>query len=190
MRRCGKKFLAAGHFDQLSRIHDADAIRDARHHAKIVRDQQQSHSTFALQRREQIQHLRLYRHIQCRGRLVRDQQSRLARQHHGDHGALFHAAGELKRIFAVASRSIGNAHRFQQFNRPCACRRPAQVPLMWGLNGVASVVGSLAAAIGAKSHGFTAMLQLGAAIYAAAALLLLLSGRLEAGAKESTATRR
>ncbi len=50
--------------------------------------------------------------------------------------------------------------------------REHKIPLIWGLNGVASVVGSLLAAMGAKNFGFSVMLGVGAAIYAAAALLL------------------
>jgi hypothetical protein len=48
----------------------------------------------------------------------------------------------------------------------------SRVPLIWGLNGVASVVGSLLAAMGAKSMGFSAMLLCGAAVYVCAAGLL------------------
>jgi len=50
--------------------------------------------------------------------------------------------------------------------------REHKIPLIWGLNGVSSVVGSLLAAMGAKNFGFSVMLGVGAAIYAAAALLL------------------
>lgn len=57
--------------------------------------------------------------------------------------------------------------------------RELKVPLIWGLNGVASVVGSLLAAIGAKNFGFSVMLGLGAAIY------LLASGLLWAAVQEN-----
>ncbi len=50
--------------------------------------------------------------------------------------------------------------------------RAVQVPLIWGLNGVASVVGSLCAAMGAKTWGFDSVLTLGALFYVGAALLL------------------
>jgi len=46
------------------------------------------------------------------------------------------------------------------------------IPLMWGINGVASVVGSLCAAMGAKLWGFPMMLNVGALIYLIAAGLL------------------
>jgi hypothetical protein len=57
--------------------------------------------------------------------------------------------------------------------RLLASWRPQQVPLIWGLNGVASVVGSLCAAIAAKAWGFSNVLTCGAAFYAGAAFLLL-----------------
>ncbi len=47
-----------------------------------------------------------------------------------------------------------------------------KVPLIWALNGTASVAGSLAAAIGAKMFGFSVVLSIGAVIYLGAALLL------------------
>lgn len=45
-------------------------------------------------------------------------------------------------------------------------------PLIWALNGTASVAGSIAAAIGAKTFGFSAVLSIGALIYLGAAALL------------------
>lgn len=57
-----------------------------------------------------------------------------------------------------------------------ATSRPRHVPLAWGLNGVASVVGSLAAAMGGKLLGFDAALAAGAVLYALASLLLAVGG--------------
>ncbi len=47
---------------------------------------------------DQVQDLALDRHVEGRGRLVRDQQLRPAGQRHRDHHALPHAAGELVRV--------------------------------------------------------------------------------------------
>ena len=52
--------------------------------------------------------------------------------------------------------------------------RAGLVPLVWGLNGVASVCGSYLAALLARNFGFYQVLLFGAAIYGAAAVLLLL----------------
>lgn len=54
-----------------------------------------------------------------------------------------------------------------------ALRRAEHVPLIWGLNGVASVVGSLCAAMAAKSWGFNSVLALGATAYLGAAVILM-----------------
>ena len=54
---------------------------------------------------QQLQHLGLHGDVERRRRLVGDEQFRLQRQPHGDHGALLHAAGELVRIFARAARA-------------------------------------------------------------------------------------
>jgi hypothetical protein len=48
-----------------------------------------------------------------------------------------------------------------------------RVPLIWALNGTASVAGSIAAAIFAKSFGFSVVLGIGALIYLGAAALLV-----------------
>ncbi len=57
-----------------------------------------------------------------------------------------------------------------------AQERPNLVPLVWGLNGVASVCGSFLAALLARDYGFYQVLLFGSAIYGVAALLLLLTG--------------
>jgi hypothetical protein len=54
-------------------------------------------------------------------------------------------------------------------------QRPTLVPLIWGLNGVASVFGSFLAALSARNYGFGQVMLAGAAIYIVAALLLLLT---------------
>jgi hypothetical protein len=54
---------------------------------------------------------------------------------------------------------------------------PSATPALWGLNAVAAVLGSAAAAAGAIMFGFQAMLLLAAGLYAAALLLLNIAGR-------------
>lgn len=58
-----------------------------------------------------------------------------------------------------------------------AGRQTGDVPLIWALNGTASVVGSLLAAVVAKMYGFSMVLSLGAVIYACAALLLFVTSK-------------
>ncbi len=61
--------------------------------------------------------------------------------------------------------------------RGFARRDPANVPLIWGLNGVSSVAGSLGAAMIAKAWGLNVALLVGAACYVVAALLAPLFDR-------------
>jgi hypothetical protein len=56
-------------------------------------------------------------------------------------------------------------------------RRESAVPLVWALNGVASVVGSLCAAMSGKLVGFSQTLGYGALFYVAAALLVWWMGQ-------------
>ncbi len=66
--------------DHLAGIHHRDAVAMFRHHAEIVRDQHQAHAQLGAQRAQQLQHLRLHRDVQRRGRLVGDQQPRARRR--------------------------------------------------------------------------------------------------------------
>ena len=61
--------------------------------------------------RSSAQDLRLRRHVDRRGRLIGDQQARLAGQRHGDHRALPQSAGQLPGI------------RIDALLRPSRCRR-------------------------------------------------------------------
>ena len=53
-----------------------------------------------------------------------------------------------------------------------ARRHQSGIPLVWGWNGVASVAGSLLAAMGAKNFGFNSMLLFGAGVYLLGAAVL------------------
>ena len=90
--------VARAELDQLAQAQHRDAVRDLRHHAEIVRDEEHAGAVFLLQFEDQLQDLRLRRDIQRRGRLVGDQQRGLEHQRHRDHDALALAAGELVRV--------------------------------------------------------------------------------------------
>ena len=81
-----------------------------------------------LQEPDQRQDLRLDRHVERGGRLVGDQQPRLAGKRHGDHHALAHAARQLVRILRRTPIGSRNVHQPQQLDRPLArplARKPA-----------------------------------------------------------------
>ena len=79
--------------------------------AEVVRDQQDRHAEPLAQLAQQLEDLRLDRHVERGRRLVGDQQLRVARERHRDHHALAHAAGQLVRV--VVARA----------GRPRGCRR-------------------------------------------------------------------
>ena len=88
-------------------IHHRDAVAHLADHAEIMADQHERHAEFAAHTVEQLEDLRLDRHVERRGGLVRDQQLGLPGERHGDHHALVLAAGELVRIGVEPPR----AHR-------------------------------------------------------------------------------
>ena len=77
---------------------------------------------------QQIEDLRLDRHVERGRRLVGDQEIGLGRQRHGDHDALLLAAGEPERIFVDAPLRLRDADAAQPFDRLGARRRAAQRP--------------------------------------------------------------
>ncbi len=121
----GIEAVAPGLLDQLPGIHDGHAVGHVGDDAEIVGDQQDRHVHLLLQFLQQFQHLGLDGDIQCRGRFVGNQQIGLAGQRDRDHHALFHAAGQLVRVFVDAAPCIGDADRVQQFQHALARRASA-----------------------------------------------------------------
>ena len=60
--------------DDATRIHDRDAVAEARDDAWIVRDEQHGETAVALELRKHVEVLRLQRDVERGRRLVRDQQ--------------------------------------------------------------------------------------------------------------------
>ena len=100
--------------DDLAGVHHRHLVADPPHHAEIVADEQQADGFAPAQRSQQVENLGLHRHVQSRGRLVQDQQRRLAGKGGGDQGTLLHAAAELVRIGACHLGRAGDAHIGQQ----------------------------------------------------------------------------
>ncbi|APZ55380.1 hypothetical protein Ga0080574_TMP5098 (plasmid) [Salipiger abyssi] len=96
--RGGKDLLGAAALDQIAAIHHRRAVRDLGHHAHVMGDEHHRHALFVLKLLDQFDDLRLNRHVERRGRLVGNQELRLAGQRHGDGHALPHAAGKLVRV--------------------------------------------------------------------------------------------
>ena len=69
-----------------------------------------------LQGGQEVEHLRLDRHVERRGGLVGDQELGIAGQGHRDHRALRHAAGELVRVVVGAVGGAGDADVVEQLD--------------------------------------------------------------------------
>ena len=107
-------------------IHHQHAFGDLRHHPQIVGDENDGGAHPLLELAHQIEDLRLNGHIERGGRLVGDQELRVAGERHGDHHPLPHAAGELMRIFAHAPLRLGDADQSQHLHRTSLRRLSAK----------------------------------------------------------------
>ena len=103
--------------DRVAVEHHDDAIGDLGDHAHVVRDERDRHPLLVLQHLDQLEDLGLDRDVERGGRLVGDQQLRLARERHRDHHALAHAAGEPVRILVQSRRRGRNAHALENAQR-------------------------------------------------------------------------
>ena len=121
MARAGKDFFRSAFFHLVAAVHHQHAVGHLGHHAHVVRDEDHAHAHLVLQCAYQLQDLRLDGHVQRRGGFVGDQQRGLARQRHGDHHALAHAARELVRIAVQHIARFRNAHEFEHAQGFGAC---------------------------------------------------------------------
>jgi hypothetical protein len=108
-------------------------------------DQQDRHAEAFLHLVQQVEDLRLDRHVERGGRFVRDQQLRVAGQRHRDHHALAHAAGELVRIVVHAlprARDVDQAQHLRRAVERGAARQALMLAdrfrdlLAYGVDGV------------------------------------------------------
>src|SRR5688500_10337605 len=104
-------------FDDLCAVHHAHALGGLRDDAHVVRDEHDGHAELGLQLVQQLEDLRLDGHVESGGRLVGDQEVGIARQRHGDHDALPHAARQLVRILLHAPLGVRDVHQLQHVDR-------------------------------------------------------------------------
>ena len=129
MLRVGKQLVDRRPLDDFAGIHHRDLVADFGDHAEIVGDQDDRRTTGGLQLAHQVEDLRLQGDVERGGRLVRDQEARVAGQRHRDHHALAHAAGKLVRVFVDPFVGRGNVDAAQQLDRPLA-RLPPRAAAM------------------------------------------------------------
>ena len=89
--RVREQLLDGRLLDLAARVHDDDAVGDVRDDAEVVRDQDDRGPETLAQLTQEVEDAGLDRHVQRRGRLVGDQDLRVAGERHRDHHALPHA---------------------------------------------------------------------------------------------------
>ena len=96
--RVVKDFLGGPDLDDFPGIHHGDPVRDAGDHAQIVRNQHDADAGLALDITQQVEHLRLYGHIQRRSGFVGEEDVRVQGQRDGKHAPLAHPSGKIVRL--------------------------------------------------------------------------------------------
>ena len=93
-----EEIIRLRHFHHLAHVHHGHAIADVLHHAQVVGDEQIGQVELRLQILQQVERLRLDRHVQRRHRLVAHDKLRVEGQGAGNADALALAAAEGVRI--------------------------------------------------------------------------------------------
>ncbi len=91
--------------DHTTQVHHDDPIAEVLDDAQVMADKQIGQAQLVAQVHEQIEDLRLNRHVQRRHRFVAHQQFRLHRQRPGNPDALALATAELMRIALAQLRA-------------------------------------------------------------------------------------
>ena len=84
--------------DDPAEIHHQHPVADVAHDVEVVADEDIGQVELALQRAQQVEHLRLDRFVERRDRLVEDHHARLGGERAGDVDALLLPARQLVRI--------------------------------------------------------------------------------------------
>src|SRR5215510_11209028 len=113
--------------DDLARVHDGHPVAHLRDDPEVVRHEDQGHAGLALDVLQEVQVLRLDRHVEVGRGLVGDDQARAAGQRDGADDALPHAAAHLMRILAHAPLGRRDPHGAEQALHALAQRAAAQV---------------------------------------------------------------
>ena len=104
----------------LARVHDRDVVGRLGDDAHVVRDDDHRHLVLLAELLQQIQDSRLHGDVECRRRLVRDQQPRMAGERDRDHHALPHPAGVPVRVVVEPLTRVRDVHLLEQADRALA----------------------------------------------------------------------
>ena len=122
MARVPKQGLRVGYLHHPPDVHHRHPVADVLHHVELVGDEQVGELEPVLQVLQQVEDLRLDRHVERRHRLVAHHELRVERQRAGDADALPLAAGERVRI--AAQVLAPQADHLQRGRHPVAALLP------------------------------------------------------------------
>ena len=118
MGRRTKDFVRWPAFHHAAIVHHRDLIRGVGNDAHVMGDQDHTDLALICKLLDQVEHLRLNRNIQSRGRLIGDNHSRLRAQSKRDHHTLAHAAGKLVGVLVKPNGRVWDRHTIQKRDGP------------------------------------------------------------------------
>ena len=136
---CAARRRAGPLLDADAVLQHGDPVGDLGHDAEIVRDEEDGRAVLLPQRVDQLQDLRLGRHVERRRRLVGDDELRLERERHGDHDALALAARRARADRRGRCGRVGQADLGDELER-ARRRRPGGSSSAVGLEGLGDLV--------------------------------------------------
>jgi len=104
--------------DHFASIHHHHVVAQLGNQPEVMRDQHDGRLQIALQLAQQVDDLRLHRHVKRRGRLVRHDKLGFGGQGKGDHHPLPHPPRELVRVAPQPLPRRGNTDRVEQLGGP------------------------------------------------------------------------
>ena len=130
MARRGEEGGGRRLLDDLAGMHDDDPLGIGPRQREVVGDEERRHPARRRVVEHEVEDGGLGGGIETGGRLVGDEQRRIAGERDGDHHALAHAAGELARIGAGAELGLGDADRGERHDDGFAEARAAQAAML------------------------------------------------------------
>ncbi|BBK40999.1 hypothetical protein STVA_10190 [Allostella vacuolata] len=123
MGRLAEHLLDRALLDDAAEVHDRDALAHLADHGQVVADEEVGEAVPGAQLGQEVQDLRLDRHVERRGRLVQHQQLGSERQGAGDAHPLLLPARQLVRVAVqeiARQADIGQQRRDPLAQRPTA----------------------------------------------------------------------
>ena len=120
MARRAHHIRRATRLDNAARVHDRNAIGERGHDGEIVRDPDHGRARARTERLRLGENLRLDGHVECRRRLVGNDEVGLVDEGDCDRYALAHAARKLVRVILEAALRRGNADFGERGANPAA----------------------------------------------------------------------